>query len=85
MLNFEPLGSMKDYLEITCIEEAKNEKIDTCKVINNIIADYNTLLKKANEIKEKADNVKAYGTSSLIDNYILLYMKNLWMLNQLNM
>lgn len=85
MLNAQPLGTMKDYLDNTCIKEAKNEKIATCQVINNIITDYNTLLKKANEIKEKADNIKAYGTSSLIDNYILLYMKNLWMLNQLNM
>ena len=85
MLNAQPLGTMKDYIDNTCIKEAKNEKIDTCQVINNIITDYNTLLKKANEIKEKADNIKAYGTSSLIDNYILLYMKNLWMLNQLNM
>lgn len=82
MLNNEPLGTMKDYLDNTCITEAKNEKIDECEVIKNIIADYNTLLKKVTEIKEEADNQKEYGTSSLMDNYISLYMKNLWMLNQ---
>ena len=84
MLNFEPLGRMKDYLENTCIEEAKNEKIDTCQVVNNIITDYNTLLKKVKEIKEEADNNSEYKTSSLMDNYISSYMKHLWMLNQMN-
>ena len=82
MLNNEPLGTMKDYLDNTCITEAKNEKIDECEVIKNIIADYNTLFKKVSEIKEEADNQKEYGTSSLMDNYISLYMKNLWMINQ---
>ena len=85
MLNFEPLGTIKDYLESTCIKEAKNEKIDTCQVVNNIITDYNTLLKKVKEIKEEADNNNEYKTSSLMDNYISSYMKHLWMLNQMNM
>ena len=84
MLNNQPLGTMKDYLENTCIAEAKNEKIDTCQVINNVITDYNTLLKKVTEIKEEADNINEYKTSSLMDNYISLYMKHLWMLNQTN-
>lgn len=84
MLNNEPLGTMKDYLENTCIAEAKNEKIDTCLVVNDVITDYNTLLKKVTEIKEEADNIKEYKTSSLMDNYISLYMKHLWMLNQTN-
>lgn len=84
MLNHEPLGSMKDYLNNTCIAEAKNEKIDECEVIKNIIIDYNTLLKKVTEIKENADSKKNYSTSSLMDNYISLYMKNIWMLKQIN-
>ena len=82
ILGNEPLGTMKDYLANTCIEEAKNEKIDECEVIKNIIVDYGTLLKKVTEIKEEAETQKCYGTSSLMDNYISLYMKHLWMLNQ---
>ena len=84
MLNNEPLGTMKDYLNNTCIEEAKNEKIDTCQVINNLITHFNTLLKKVTEIKEEADEKKVYATSTLMDNYISLYMKNLWMMTQTN-
>ena len=84
MLNSEPVGTMKDYLNNTCIEEAKNEKIDTCQVISNLITDFDTLLKKVIKIKEEADEKKIYATSTLMDNYIFLYMKNLWMLRQTN-
>ena len=82
MLNNMPLGTMKDYLDNTCIAEAKNEKIDECLVIDNLIADYGILLKKVSEIKKEADEKNAYATSSLMDNYISLYIKHLWMLNQ---
>ena len=82
MLEGEPLGSMKDYLEVTCISEAKNEKVEREIVFENIIKDYETLLKKVKEIKKQADSTEDYGTSSLMDNYISSYMKNLWMLKQ---
>lgn len=83
MLNGEPLGTMQDYLNITCITEAKNEKIKDNEVFKNIIQDYGTLLKKATNIKEQADEQSSYATSSLMDNYISSYTKILWMLNQM--
>lgn len=82
MLDGEPLGTMQDYLEVTCISEAKNEKIAREVVFENVIKDYETLLNKAKKIKKQADSMEEYGTSSLMDNYILAYMKNLWMLKQ---
>ena len=82
ILGKQPLGTMKDYLQITKIVEAKNEKIKEEEVIDSIITDYNTLLQKAIKIKEEADEQKCYGTSSMIDEYISEYSKNLWMLNQ---
>ena len=82
MLDGEPLGTMKDYLEVTCISEAKNEKVGRDVVFENIIKDYETLLNKVKKIKKQADSMEEYGTSSLMDNYISTYMKNLWMLKQ---
>ena len=82
MLEGEPLGSMKDYLEVTCISEAKNEKVEREIVFENIIKDYETLLNKVKEIKKQADSTEDYGTSSLMDNYISSYMKNIWMIKQ---
>lgn len=82
MLGGIPLGTMQDYLNNTCIVEAKNERINDCEIYNNIIKDYETLNKKVIQIKEEADNKKQYATSSLMDNYISSYIKHLWMLNK---
>ena len=82
MLGKQPLGTMKDYLEKTCIEEAKDEKVEHDVVFNNVIKDYETLLKKVTEIKKEADEQNLYATSSIMDDYILEYSKNLWMLKQ---
>lgn len=82
MLGNQPLGTMQDYLNNTCIQEAKNEKINDCAIFENIIKDYETLLKKVTEIKKQADEDNLYATSSLMDEYISDYMKVLWMLSQ---
>ncbi len=82
MLGGIPLGTMQDYLNNTCIVEAKNERIKDCEIYNNIIKDYETLNKKVIQIKEEADSKKQYATSSLMDNYISSYIKHLWMLNK---
>ena len=82
MLGFEPLGTMKDYLDNTCIEEAKNEKIKPESVYENLVEDYTILLQKSNKIKKLADENNSYLTSSMIDSYISDYMKKLWMLKQ---
>lgn len=82
MLGGIPLGTMQDYLNNTCIKEAKNEKIQECQIYENIIKDYETLNKKVIEIKEKSDNIKQYATSSLMDSYISANIKHLWTLNK---
>ena len=83
MLGYEPLGTMKDYLATTSIKEAKNEKVNDNIVIENLVEDYTILLQESNKIKKLADDKEAYATSSLIDDNISNYMKNLWMLKQL--
>ena len=74
------LGTMKDYLEKSSIKEAENKKIKSEEIYNNILSDYEELLKKTIEIKEKSENEKEYSTSSLIDDYIKEYGKIIWML-----
>lgn len=82
MLGSEPLGTMQDYLNTTCIIEAKNEKIAPCSVFENVIKDFETLLKKVTKIKKEVDEQNLYATSALMDEYISNYMKTLWMLKQ---
>lgn len=82
MLGKQPLGTMKDYLEKTCINEANNEKVNDNVVLDNIIKDYETLLQKVTKIKKDADEQSLYDTSSLMDDFISSYTKHLWMLKQ---
>lgn len=82
ILGGEPIGTMQDYLNVSCIKEAENKKIKSEAIFHNIINDLSTLLKKVITIKEKADTQKEYSTSTLMDNYISNYSKKLWMLNQ---
>lgn len=82
MLGKQPLGTMKDYLEKTCINEANNEKVNDNVVLDNIIKDYETLLQKVTKVKKDADEQNLYDTSSLMDDFISSYTKHLWMLKQ---
>lgn len=80
ILKGQPLGTLKDYLATSTIQEAENKKVKSDEIYNNLINDYETLLKKSIEIKQEADKENDYATSALIDNYILSYGKHLWML-----
>lgn len=80
ILGGQPLGTLKDYLAISTIQEAENKKVKSDEIYRKLITDFETLLKKSTEIKEEADKENDYATSALIDDYILSYGKHLWML-----
>lgn len=82
ILGGQPLGTLKDYLSVSIIQEAENKKVKSEEIYKNLITDFEILLKKANEIKEESDKQNNYATSALIDDYILSYGKHLWMLKQ---
>ena len=58
------------------------EKVKDNIVLDNVIMDYETLLKKVNNLKRMSDEQSLYVTSSLMDNFITSYTKHLWMLKQ---
>lgn len=80
ILGGQPLGTLKDYLAVSTIQEAENKKVKSDEIYTNLIKDFETLLKKSTEIKEEADKENDYATSALIDDFILSYGKHLWML-----
>ena len=82
MIDGEPLGTLQDYLEITQIKEAKNEKICSRKIFEDVLKDYCILAENATKIKEDADNEKKYATSALMDEYLLDFSKKVWMIRQ---
>ena len=76
-----PLGTLKDYLEITTIKEAENKEISILEAVADVKKEFEAMLKLVKEVKEVADEENDYGTSALVDEYISTYEKNLWMLN----
>jgi len=78
----QPLGTMKDYLQITKITEAKNEKVTCDIVFGEVIKDFCYLLEQVNKIKQEAENISDDQTSAYMDNFVEDYSKKLWMLKQ---
>ena len=83
ILNGQPLGTMKDYINTSDIEEAKNEKITSQEIFTEVIKDLEKLLEDVKQIKKCEDEKEDYPTSSLMDEYIENYGKKLWMLKQM--
>lgn len=76
-----PLGTLKDYLEITTITEAKNEEITGTEALAEVKKDFEAMLALVKEIKEAADEEGDFGSSALVDEYISTYEKDLWMIS----
>ena len=76
-----PLGTLKDYLEVSTVSEAKNEAISIADAVADVKKEFEAMLKLVKEVKEVADEENDYGTSALVDEYISTYEKDLWMLN----
>ena len=76
-----PLGTLKDYLEVTTIKEVENKEISIPEAVADVKKEFEAMLKLAKEVKEAADEENDYGTSALTDEYISTYEKDLWMLN----
>lgn len=81
-LGGQPLGTLNDYLNVTKITEAQNQKVDSTVVYNELIKDYSTLLQDVKNIKDAADAVNEHKTSALMDDIIEGYSMNIWMLRQ---
>ena len=78
----QPLGTMRDYLANTKIREAENKKVKCDEVLQNVIKDFTYLLQEAKQIKENADKLGDYETSTMMDEPIADFNKKLWMLHQ---
>ena len=69
-LGYQPLGTMQDFTENAIIREAKNEKIKSIEIMENVIHDLDELKQKVIQIKQIAEEKECYGTSALMDDYL---------------
>ena len=81
-MGYQPLGTMKSFLESSEIKEAQNDKIKTLDIVEKVKEDIEILMKKVIQIKQNAEKDLDYGTSGLMDEYIKSYAKKLWMLKE---
>ena len=82
IIDGQPLGTMNDYLEITQIKEAQNEKISSRKIFEALLKDYCILAENETKVKKDKKNKKKYSTSALMDEYLSDYGKKVWMIRQ---
>ena len=82
MIGYQPLASLKEFLENADIEEAKMENIKSKHIFKEILSDFSKLQNDVLEIKKMADEKENYLISSLMDDYIKEFSKNIWMIHQ---
>ena len=83
IIGYEPLATMKDYLENTGLIEAENKKVKCEEVFSVLVNDFEYLLKSAKEIRKIAEEKEFSGTSTFMDNMIEDYSKKIWMIKQM--
>lgn len=82
-LNGRPLSTMKSYLENSKINEGENKDITIDEALKKLIEDYRYIVDEAKQVKIKADESDDFGTSAMMDEYIIRYEKLLWMLRSI--
>ena len=80
MIGGQPLGRLKDYLEISKIQEAENVKISD--VLDSIEKDFKYIKDEILALKVEADNENNYEISALADELASGYSKAIWMISQ---
>lgn len=79
----KPLANIKAFLTHAKIKEAEAEYIGCKAIFEAVLADFEYLLASTKAIKKQADAEENYGISSLMDNYIQQFGKNIWMIKQM--
>ena len=82
MIGGQPEATLESYLKLANIKEAAAKEITSDKIYEEVIADFEYLLKSVVDMKKDADEASDYLTSALMDDYIKNFTKSLWMLKQ---
>ena len=74
-----PLSTMKDYLQVSEIEETGTQ-LTSHEMVNEILNDYRTLLEYMFSVVDKSIEVGDSGTEDMIKGFIKSVEKHHWML-----
>ncbi|HZJ85550.1 MAG TPA: DNA starvation/stationary phase protection protein [Erysipelotrichaceae bacterium] len=79
-----PLSTVKQYLEVTRIEEVEAKEFKADEVLEHMITDLNKMKDLAVEIRNEADEAGDFEVVALFEDYTAEYSKYLWFANSLN-
>lgn len=82
MSGYQPVGNLQDFRSLSKIEEASNEHLQSNRIFQEVLRDFQYFLNSVKEIKEEAEQQKEYNISILMDDYIKNFSKSIWMLQQ---
>ena len=81
-LGLKPESTMKGFLALSSIEEAKNKEVTSEEAYTEVLKDFKYLLDEVKSVKALADKDDVYVTSNLMDDYIEFFSKANWMVGQ---
>jgi len=81
MTGVTPASTIKQYLQLSDIQEVDPKEFSTQEVIKIVIADLELMRKLALEIRETADQDGDFGAVSMFEDHVAGYDKNLWFLS----
>lgn len=79
-LGQKPYVRMSEVSGATRIKEETKTEFDAKYVLENILADYETMLKAFNELSDVADEVGDKATVAFADDKVASFEKDIWML-----
>ena len=81
-LGLKPESTMKGFLALSSIEEAKNKEVTSEEAYTEVLKDFKYLLDEVKSVKALAEKDNVYVTSNLMDDYIEMFYKANWMVVQ---
>lgn len=79
-LQHSPKSNLTDYLEITTLEESKNN-LDDSTMVDTLLSDHGKIISQMRKVVKVADEANDEGTIDLTGAYIRELEKTSWMLD----
>ena len=81
MIGGKPLGSLREYLSNSTLKESSSNDIKSKELVESLLSDFKLLLDESKKIHLLTNSNEDPVTSSIIENSISNYEKNIWMLS----
>lgn len=82
MEGLEPVASMREFLELSQIEEAPGAFRGSDEILDAVLADFRLLLEQSRELKRAAEQAGSDLVAAKADGYIEGFSKAVWMISQ---